>query len=420
MTRIEQRLKTLTEFRTMSVQPFPIQVYRDNHWSEITTDALLPGDLVSITRTKADSGIPCDLLLLKGTAIVNEAMLSGESTPLLKESVELREGTDKLDYNGIDRNSVLFSGTKALQVSQPDDDGLTSEGLSLALSSKASMLTSRFLLFPAPDQGCLAVVLKTGFGTTQGQLVRTMIFSDERMSANNLESFVFIGFLLIFAIAASAYVWIEGRKKDMDKGKLLLDVVLVLTSVVPPELPMELTLAVNASLVALSKYGQFLCHSKFDTLLPVLTRLSRLQRQPSSVPSHSGFRSLERWMFVVSTRLGRSPARTSLSRVSPVLTLPTLESSFLLPTAARTLSLPWHLPMRSSCWMTVPLLETLWSEPRWMPSTGSLPRAIKSDPRTRRPSLPLKSMSRGVSSSRRLSSECLPWSTLPKEVESDC
>jgi len=83
-----------------------------------------------------------------------------------------------------------------------------------------------------------------------------MIFSDERMSANNLESFVFIGFLLIFAIAASAYVWIEGRKKDMDKGKLLLDVVLVLTSVVPPELPMELTLAVNASLVALSKFGE--------------------------------------------------------------------------------------------------------------------------------------------------------------------
>ena len=127
MIALTQRLKTLTEFRTMSVQPFPIQAYRDNRWSEITTDALLPGDLVSVTRTKADSGIPCDLLLLKGTAIVNEAMLSGESTPLLKESVELREGTDILDYNGIDRNSVLFSGTKAIQVSQPDGEGLTSE-----------------------------------------------------------------------------------------------------------------------------------------------------------------------------------------------------------------------------------------------------------------------------------------------------
>lgn len=78
-------------------------------------------------RTKPDSGIPCDLLLLRGTCIVNEAMLSGESTPLLKESVELREGLDKLDMNGADRNNVLFSGTKALQVEKAGEGGLQSK-----------------------------------------------------------------------------------------------------------------------------------------------------------------------------------------------------------------------------------------------------------------------------------------------------
>ena len=44
-------------------------------------------------------------------------MLSGESTPLLKESIELREGTERLDLEVMDKGSILFSGTKVLQSS---------------------------------------------------------------------------------------------------------------------------------------------------------------------------------------------------------------------------------------------------------------------------------------------------------------
>lgn len=116
----------------MSISPYPIQCHRDNKWSTIQTDELLPGDLVSVgafdvvraaslpqsivtVRGQSETSIPADLLLLRGTCIVNEAMLSGESTPLLKESIELREKDEKLDVDGTTKGSVLFSGTKVLQ-----------------------------------------------------------------------------------------------------------------------------------------------------------------------------------------------------------------------------------------------------------------------------------------------------------------
>lgn len=243
-TVVFQRLRTLNEFRTMSIAPYRLYVYRSLEWLQVSTTELLPGDIVSITRTKDDTSTPCDLLLLGGTAIVNEAMLSGESTPLLKESIELRDGSDKLDVNGTDRNSVVFGGTKVLQTTSVGADGSSSVYVKEGMTP--------------PDGGALGLVLRTGFGTSQGQLIRLMVFTNEgRVTAGNIEAFLFIGFLLIFAVAASWYVWTRGLEMGRPKGKLLLDCVLIITSVVPPELPMELSMAVNASLMALSKKAIF-------------------------------------------------------------------------------------------------------------------------------------------------------------------
>ena len=242
-TVVWQRQRTLNEFRGMSIKPYPIYVHRSGKWKEVQSDQLLPGDLVSVGRTKEDSGVACDMILISGTAIVNEAMLSGESTPLLRDSIALRPEDAEVDIEGMDKNAIVHGGTKVLQITHntanPDD---------APLENKSGVK-------PPPDGGALAVVTRTGFETSQGSLVRTMIYSTERVSANNAEALLFILFLLMFAIAASWYVWTEGVQKDRKRSKLLLDCVLIITSVVPPELPMELSLAVNTSLAALGKYA---------------------------------------------------------------------------------------------------------------------------------------------------------------------
>ena len=166
-------------------------------------------------------------------------MLSGESTPLLKESIEPWQADACLDVDRAHKNAVLFGNTKVLQ-SSPGEPACT------------------------PDGGCPAVVLRTSFGTAQGQLVCTMLFSTQRVSANNLESFLFIRFLPIFAIAASRYVWVKGIERGLKKCNFL-NCVMTITSVIPPELPRELILAVNASLVALQNYAIF-CTEPFRIL----------------------------------------------------------------------------------------------------------------------------------------------------------
>ncbi|KAK3312340.1 hypothetical protein B0H66DRAFT_644571 [Apodospora peruviana] len=242
-TVVWQRQRTMNEFRSMSIKPYNIWVYRLGAWTEIQSDQLLPGDLASVSRTKEDGGVACDMLLVEGTAIVNEAMLSGESTPLLKDSIQLRPGDAPIDADGLDKNSFLWGGTKVLQITHGNAD-----------EEKPKLASG---VPPPPDNGAMAIVTKTGFETSQGSLVRTMIYSTERVSANNVEALLFILFLLIFAIAASWYVWDEGVRKDRKRSKLLLDCILIVTSVVPPELPMELSLAVNTSLAALAKYAIF-------------------------------------------------------------------------------------------------------------------------------------------------------------------
>jgi cation-transporting ATPase 13A1 len=88
--------------------------------------------------------------------------------------------------------------------------------------------------------------------------MRTILFAAEHVTAENGETLLFIGFLLIFAIFAAYRVLKEGLEDERrSRYKLMLHCIMIVTSVVPPELPMELSLAVTNSLVALQKVHIF-------------------------------------------------------------------------------------------------------------------------------------------------------------------
>eukprot|EP00727_Mastigamoeba_balamuthi_P007026 m51a1_g2944 putative probable cation-transporting atpase 13a1-like (1288) ;mRNA; f:607116-611357 len=233
-TVVQSRLRNGAALRAMlEREAEDVYVLRLGTWRRIPAADLTPGDVVSVTRTPRAA---VDSVLLCGGAVVNEAMLTGESTPHLKESIDSTD-TAHLDDSGPHKVNVVFAGTEVIHA---------------AYGTKSPLIPR------PPDGGCPAYVLRTGFETSQGKLVRTIAFASEHTTAASGESIAFIAFLLVFALAASAYVLNRGLSDPRrSRWKLVVECSLIITSVVPPELPMELSLAVNTSLLALRRLGIF-------------------------------------------------------------------------------------------------------------------------------------------------------------------
>ena len=94
----KQRLNSLEMLRNMLRPSFPLFAFRNRTWNTILSDEIVPGDIISLISTRKSSSlkgrrrgndddgdgedgsesiVPCDVLLLRGHCVVNEAMLTG-------------------------------------------------------------------------------------------------------------------------------------------------------------------------------------------------------------------------------------------------------------------------------------------------------------------------------------------------------
>lgn len=77
--------------------------------SLINSRQLVPGDIIEIPEK---CSMPCDVILLSGSCIVNESMLTGESIPIIKNSIpHTSENYDPIN----DSKYTLYSGTIVVQ-----------------------------------------------------------------------------------------------------------------------------------------------------------------------------------------------------------------------------------------------------------------------------------------------------------------
>jgi cation-transporting ATPase 13A3/4/5 len=62
----------------------PVDLRKEGRYITVGSEELLPGDVIKVPENIL---FPCDFILLSGSVIVNEAILTGESIPVMKSSL---------------------------------------------------------------------------------------------------------------------------------------------------------------------------------------------------------------------------------------------------------------------------------------------------------------------------------------------
>ncbi|XP_032705856.1 probable cation-transporting ATPase 13A5, partial [Lontra canadensis] len=180
---------------------------------ELESRLLVPGDTLILP---GKFSLPCDAILIDGSCVVNEGMLTGESIPVTKTPLPRVDSTMAWKSHSLEdyRKHVLFCGTDVIQVK------------------------------PSGQGPVRAVVLQTGYNTAKGDLVRSILYPRPLNFKLYNDAFKFIVFLACLGVvgffyALGAYMYHGASSRDTTTMALLL-----FTITVPPVLPAALTIGI--------------------------------------------------------------------------------------------------------------------------------------------------------------------------------
>ncbi|KAE8348877.1 hypothetical protein BDV28DRAFT_164004 [Aspergillus coremiiformis] len=234
-TTVIETKSTMSRLREISLFECDIRVIRNGFWRSVPSRELVPGDVFEFSDPSL-SQVPCDCMLLSGDCIVNESMLTGESVPVSK--VPLTD--DALQYLNLKTPSVhpniakhfLFGGTKVIRARRPqnvDDD----------------------------DAIALAIVVRTGFLTTKGALVRSMLFPKPSGFKFYRDSFRYISVMAVVALLGFVISFLNFIRLGLSWHLIIVRALDLITIIVPPALPATLTIGTNFALSRLKNQKIF-------------------------------------------------------------------------------------------------------------------------------------------------------------------
>jgi cation-transporting ATPase 13A3/4/5 len=239
VTTLIETKASMKRLREVSKFECEVRVLRSGFWTHVDSAELVPGDVYEVTDPSL-ALFPCDSLLLSGDCIVNESMLTGESIPVSKVPMS-NQALDLLDLSAsavhpeVARH-MLFSGTKIIRARRPHEDHVDDEAAALAM------------------------VVRTGFNTTKGALVRSMLFPKPSGFKFYRDSFRYISVMAFIAMIGFVASFINFVHLGLAWHLIVVRALDLITIVVPPALPATLTIGTSFALSRL-KQKQIFCIS---------------------------------------------------------------------------------------------------------------------------------------------------------------